>query len=129
MADFLVDSGILIQTFRRKDGRWELLRDLVSGGATLACSVVTLAELYAGMRSHERERTEELLAEFDHYEVTRDIARYAGSLKYEWTQKGHSLTLPDMLIAATAISTRRTLITGNRGHFPMPEIRIYSLEG
>jgi predicted nucleic acid-binding protein len=129
MSDFLVDSDILIQAFRRKQGRWELLRDLVSGGATLACSVVTLAELYAGMRPHERERTEELLAEFDHYEVTREIARYAGSLKNEWTQKGHLLTLPDMFIAATAISTKRTLITGNRKHFPMLDIRIHPLDG
>lgn len=128
MADFLIDTDILIQAIRRKQGRWELLHDLVASGGTLACSVVTLAELYAGMRAHEKERTDELIAEFDQFEVSREIARYAGLLKNEWAQKGYALTLPDMFIAATAIAHKRTLVSGNRKHFPMSEIRIYPIE-
>ena len=50
----------------------------------LGCSVITLREMYAGMRPHEKDRTEELLTQFEQYDVTAEIARAAGALKNEW---------------------------------------------
>ena len=82
-----------------------------------------MGELYAGMRPHEKARTEELLAGFERYEVTEEIARYAGLLKYEWQAKGFTFRLVDMAIAATAIAHELILVTENRKDFPMPELR------
>ena len=79
------------------------------------------------MRPHEKARTEELLAGFERYEVTEEIARYAGLLKNEWQAKGFTFTLVDMTIAATAIAHKLILVTENRKDFPMPELRLLDL--
>ena len=127
MAGYLVDTNVLIQAIRRKQGRWEFLRRLVEARGTLAVSVITVGELYAGMRPHEVERTEELLSGFDHYPVTVDLARHAGLLKNQWAAKGFCLTLANMIIAATAISRQLLLLTENRKDFPMPELHSIDL--
>src|SRR4051794_21015392 len=118
-AIYLVDTNILVHSVRQKKGRWELLEGLVRAGGSLACSVLTVGELYAGMKAHEKIRTEELLDGFERYEVTEELARYAGILKNEWAAKGFTFTLVDMMIAATAIVYKLTLITENRKDFPM----------
>ena len=127
MNSYLIDTNILVLAIRQRQNKWELLRGLVVTGATLSCSVITLGEIYAGMRPHERVRTEELFSVLDSHPVTVDVARLAGLLKNEWKVKGFTLSLPDTLIAATAIAHGLTLITDNRKNFPMPELQIHPL--
>ena len=126
-ASNLVHTNLLIPTTRQKKGRWELFQGLVEAGGSLACSVLTVGELYAGMKPHERARTEELLDGFERHEVTEEIARYAGLLKNEWTLKGFTFTLVDMMIVATAIAHNLTLITENRKDFPMAELKLHPI--
>jgi len=127
MAAYLVNTNILVLALRRKQGKWELLRGLVAAGATLGCSAITIGEVYAGMRPHERAATEALLAELDCYDVTIEIARSAGLLRNEWKAQGQTLAPDDTLIAATAIAHRLILLTNNRKDFPMPELNLYPL--
>ena len=87
-AFYLVDTNVLVQAIRMKKGRWEFLEGLVQAGGSLACSVLTEGELYAGMKPHEKVLTEALLDGFERYAVTEEIARYAGLLKNEWAAKG-----------------------------------------
>jgi predicted nucleic acid-binding protein len=119
---YLIDTNVLIHVIRRKKGRLELLQKLVEEGGGLSCSVITVGELYSGMKVHEKARTEELLRGFEEYPVNGDVARYAGKLKNEWALKGFMMTLPDMIIAATAILHRQILVTENRKDFPMAEL-------
>jgi predicted nucleic acid-binding protein len=44
-----------------------------------------------------------------------------------WRKKGHTLSLPDVTIAAVALTHGLTLLTDNRKDFPMPELALYSL--
>ena len=60
-VSYLIDTNILIHAIRQKKGRWEFLEGLVQAGGSLACSVMTVGELYAGMKPHEQARTQELL--------------------------------------------------------------------
>jgi predicted nucleic acid-binding protein len=128
-ASYLIDTNILVHAIRQKKGRWEFLERLVQAGGSLACSVLTVGELYAGMKAPEKARTEELLEGFERHEVTEEIARYAGLLKNEWAARGFTFTLVDMIIAATAIAHKLTLVTENRKDFPMPELTLHDLLG
>ena len=72
-------------------------------------------------------KTEQFLERLAYYEITRDIAKQAGLLKRDYSKQGHTLTLADTLIAAVCIENDLVLITDNRKHFPMPELRQYPL--
>ena len=123
----LIDTNILINAIRQKKGRLELLRDLVENGGALGCSVVTVGEIYAGMRSHEKTRTEDLLRGFEEFEVTGEIARQAGTLKNQAAAGGFILALPDMIIGATALVHKLVLVTENRKDFALPGLLLYNL--
>ena len=60
MAAHLLDSGILILALRGRQRVLQLLSDLAAEG-DLCISVVSRAEILAGMRTHEEVRTLELL--------------------------------------------------------------------
>ncbi len=124
MKQYLVDTDILIDFLRSKEKAQELLVDLLESGG-LCCSAITVAEIYAGMRSHEKEKTDELLDSLDILDVTREVAEKAGV--YKKTIKSQSLELADCLIAATAFISQATLVTGNIKHYPMADIEKVTL--
>ena len=79
--------------------------------------------------SSRHQEIEPFLSLLTWYAATPSIVRRGGQLRYVYARKGVALSLPDMLIAATALEHGLTLITGNRKHFPMPELSIYSTPG
>ena len=91
----------------------------------LATTAINLAEIHAGMRPGEEVRTEKFLEGLECYPITKVIARRAGKLKWEWSQKGRTMALDDMLIAATALEYGLTLMTDNQMDFPMRGITLY----
>jgi predicted nucleic acid-binding protein len=124
MAIFLLDTTVLIDAINRKRDRDRLLGSLLEQGNLLACCSINVTEVYAGMRPNELTATEALLRSLDFYEVTWDIARRAGELKFEWAKRGHTIALPDITIAAVALAHELTLVTDNRKDFPMPELKV-----
>jgi predicted nucleic acid-binding protein len=124
---YLLDTNVLVLAIRGRERGLRLLRELAGGGAKMGCSVITVGEIYAGMRPHEAGRTAELLEQLDTYPVTVEIARHAGAVKNEWKVKGYTLTLADALIAATAEAHGMVLVTDNRKDFPMAGLRIRDL--
>jgi len=79
------------------------------------------------MLPREAAATEEFMRSLKFYEVTWDVARLAGELKNHWSKKGHTLMLPDVTVAAVALSNGLTLLTDNRKHFPMRELELMAL--
>ena len=71
--------------------------------------------------------TEAFLRSLKFYEVTWEIAQLAGDLHNRWRKKGHTLSLPDVTIAAVALTHGLSLLTDNRKDFPMPELALYPL--
>jgi predicted nucleic acid-binding protein len=126
MTAYLVDSNVLIDALRGRSGSVSLMREL-GGTGSVACSVVTTAELLAGMRRNEAKATEDLLSGVRQYEVTVEIANLAGRLRNEGLAAGRSPSLLDMFIAATALIHGMVLVTYNRRHFPMPELKLYPI--
>jgi predicted nucleic acid-binding protein len=123
----LLDSSVIIDAINDRNGRAQLLEDLLEEGTLLACCSVSITEVHMGMRPHEAEKTEEFLASLEFYPVTPEIAKNAGSLYREHRQKGITLALPDLTIAAVAIANKLQLATDNAKDFPMRELRLYPL--
>ncbi len=125
--NILLDTSVLIDALNARAETRSFLQAHLRTGNTLACCAITIAEVYAGMRRHEAQATGEFLDALDYYETTRATARRAGDLKATWSRKGQTLSLPDALIAAVALEHGLTLATGNRKHFPMPELKLLPL--
>ena len=123
----LLDTSLLIDVLRRRNRRREALAALVRAHESLATTTLNVAELYAGMRAGEEAPTEALLDGLQCFDVTGSTARLGGKLKNQWSERGHTLSLADALIAAIAIEERCALLTDNRRHFPMPELQLFSL--
>ncbi|HEV8040398.1 MAG TPA: type II toxin-antitoxin system VapC family toxin [Bryobacteraceae bacterium] len=127
MAIYLLDTSVIIDALNGKRGRWQLLKALVESGETLACSAMTVMEIYAGLRPHESAMTQAFMDGLEHYTVDRELGRYAGLLKNEWAKQGRTLSAPDVVIAATALIHKLVLMTDNRKDFPMSQLALYPL--
>jgi predicted nucleic acid-binding protein len=127
MAIYLLDTSVILDVLNQKRGRWQLLAALVEAGDSLACSVVTLTEIYAGIRPKEIANTERFLDGLHHYGLDSQLARSAGLLKNDWAKKGRTLGIADLIIAATALAHNLVLMTDNRKDFAMTQLVVYPL--
>jgi predicted nucleic acid-binding protein len=123
----LLDTTVLIDAMRPRTGVPSRLSRLVLDGHLLATSTINTAEMYAGMRSGEERETATLFKGLHCYPVTEKIAELAGILKYQWATRGRTLSLIDMIVAATALEYDADLITSNRKDFPVHGLRFHSL--
>jgi predicted nucleic acid-binding protein len=123
----LLDTSVLIDVLRSRQGRRELLAQLARGGHNLATSALNVAEVFSGMRPEEQEQTRAFLEALDCYPLSRIAGQLAGTLKNKWARKGRTLTLADAIVAAIALEHSCTLMTDNRKDFPMPELKHYPL--
>ncbi len=119
MKNVLVDTDILIHFLRGNVKARDILSGLLED-ADLLCSVITVAEIHAGMKPHEREKTQELMESLTITEITAKIAEKAG--QYKRTIKSQTLELDDCFIAATAHEKNALLVTGNGKHYPMTDL-------
>ncbi len=119
MKTIIIDSDILINFLRGREKARKFLRSHVKE-ATISCSVITVAEISAGMRDLERERTMELIDSLHIIDINRTIAEKAG--EYKKNEKKQKLELDDCFIAASAFVHNAVLATGNGKHYPMTDI-------
>jgi predicted nucleic acid-binding protein len=118
MPEYLFDTTVLVDNFRGKSVVVPFVQPILDGTATVWFSVITEAELWAGIKSpYERVRYEALLSMMKRIPVTKTIARIAGELYGTYRHQG--LSLPDALIAATARVYKKTLLTRNIKHFEL----------
>jgi hypothetical protein len=123
----LLDTSVLIDALRSRRARRAWLAELVRNGHSLETSAWNVAEVYAGMRPEEEERTKVFLGALLCHPITASAGERAGRLKNQWAQRGRTLTLADTIVAAVAIEQKCVLVTDNRKDFPMPQVRLYDL--
>jgi len=123
MADYLLDTGILIRHLRNQPGYRELVGRLADEGQLYIASFTRL-EVVRGMRDHEREATFALLDALRTYPLDAETADQAGEMIRAWRKKGITISGPDAVIAASALRCRANLVTTNPKHFPMAELTV-----
>ena len=112
----IFDTDVLIDLLR---GRSEALAALDVDRPNLYVSVITVAELYQGVRDgSERINLDELIEDLIVLPITEDVARQGGLYRRDYRQS-HGSGLEDCLIGATANHYDLTLKTLNTRHFPM----------
>lgn len=124
---YLLDSSVIIDALNDRKGRRALLSKLAESDILLACSAVSVTELYIGIRESEEARTETFLRSFEFFPITWEVAKLAGDLFRQWRKKGQTLGLADVTIAAVALTHGLPLMTDNVKHFPMPELELLRL--
>ena len=126
MNNYLLDTNMLVLHLRGEHGVPTLL-DRWSQSHELYISVTTRVEILAGMRPAEESVTIHLLNSMNSLPVSQSIADRAGRLIYEQARRGHQVSFPDALIAATALEHDLTLVTTNARHFPMLDKQVTPL--
>lgn len=119
----IVDTDVLIDHLRGVAGARDLLLELLDRGGPPAVSVITVAEIEAGLREAERPVVEGLLDKLSVLPLDSEIARTGGRFRREHG-RSHGVLLPDALIAATVVNHGGILYTLNRKHYPMPELEV-----
>jgi predicted nucleic acid-binding protein len=127
MPRILLDSGPVIRYLRGRQRTVQLLRTL-SRSERLTISVITRAEINAGLNLKDRFVTQRTLGRFITLDVDREIADRAGEIMNTLRRRGVTLEVPDALIGATALLHQLTLLTYNRSDFEqIPGLSLYPL--
>ena len=121
MTRVLFDSDIIIDFLRGNKGARRVMSSIKDADLP-CCSVITVAEIRAGMREAEEEVTMSLLGSLDILSIDKNIAQLAGDLKRKTRQQ--QLELDDCFIAATAIEHQAILITHNSKHYPHKDLQL-----
>jgi predicted nucleic acid-binding protein len=124
MTEYLLDADVLIGYLRKYPDQVELLKTLARGGNELAVATITVVEIRLGMQPEEAKRTDALLQSLRTYDLDYKIARMTGDYIRDYRRRGMTLSIPDAVVAATAIANHLVLVTYNSAHYPMPEIRL-----
>lgn len=115
-TQLLIDTDVLIDYLR---GYPAAVSYVEARQERFLISVVTAAELYAGIREgEERARLEQFLLAFEIIPLDLRLAVQGGLYRRDY-RKSHGVRLADALIAATATQRQAPLVTLNRKHFPM----------
>ena len=118
---FLVDTDILIDYLR---GRPTAIRFVTDHADRVIVSVMSVAELHAGVRGQARDSEQLALANFLELfpivPVSAGIAKAGGLYRRDYAES-HGVGLADGVIAATAVSSDAALKTLNIKHYPMFE--------
>ncbi len=128
MAGYLLDTSVIVDVLNGKRERKPLLETLLRQGNTLGCCAINVAEVYAGMRPHEAQATQSLLKSLDYYEITWEIAKKAGEIKFQQARRGRTLSLADAMIAAVTVSNQLKLMTDNVRHYQIPGVNLFPLD-
>jgi predicted nucleic acid-binding protein len=127
MPNYLADTSLIVDLINDRNGRRAFARQLLQPGDTLSCCTINVIEVYSGMRPGEEKVTEAFFDRLLYYDITRDIAKEAGALRFRWRKRRQTLSLADTTIAAVALHHKLTLLTDNARHFPMPDLLSHPL--
>ena len=115
----VIDTDVLIWLLRGNEKVKEMFkRAIEETEGLLYITPVQIAEIHAGMRKKEREKTKKLLDSLLIIEIDREIGKLAGEFVKKYG-KSHSVKLADALIGAATIVRGMKLWTFNKKHYPM----------
>ncbi|WP_448591054.1 PIN domain-containing protein [Thermoflexus hugenholtzii] len=122
----LIDTDVAIDYLRGVSYARHLIVELWRNRRAYL-SVISVYELYIGMRSEEQAATKAFVNACQILNVDHRIAQAAADWYRRWRSRGLTLTTADCLIAGTALVHGLKIATRNTRHYPDPDLR-YDLE-
>jgi len=122
VAKYLLDSDIVIEWLRGTPRVVQWLETCEAAGEFLACTPVTVAEIYAGLRPHDDFVVGDLLRILHCVDLNARIGHKAGRYRQAFG-RSHGVEIADALIAAAAHVHGLTLCSLNLRHYPMTDVK------
>jgi len=122
----LVDTDIVIHLLRKNPAIVETFLRLLDNGTRFLLSPIVVAEIYAGAFPREHKAIDTLFDFFDRVDINHSEGEAAGRYAKQFSKSHTGISLEDYLIAASAKQHRCPLWTGNRKHYSMPQIDLFS---
>ena len=131
----LFDTSFLIDLVNGDEGARRKAEEVDAEVVFKAISTVTVHEYLRGvyytymnnnpLLTSKLRKVEAELARFEILPYTYAIAKTAAEIDASLTRRGQSISLPDIMLAATANYYRLTLVTRNTEHFKrVPNLKI-----
>jgi predicted nucleic acid-binding protein len=121
MSKVLIDTDVAIDFLRGDHQAKKLIEQLwMSNNACI--SLLSIYELYAGMRESELQYTENFISACQIQQLTHEIVKEAGHYYRFHRSHGLTLTSMDCMIYVTAKHNDYKLLTRNFKHYPDKEI-------
>ena len=126
MAQYLLDTNICISMFKDKYGVRQRLLEVSLKNCFV--SEITIAELFYGAeksgKAEHFKDVEQVMNLFGVIPIFPNLKLY-GELKAELEAKGLRIDEFDLLIGATSVCNKMTMVTANTKHFErIPHIRL-----
>lgn len=124
MADFLVESDVLIDFLKGDDVARVALQSAAEEGMVMVCAL-SAAEVMAASTPENREVTRKALITFVIVPVDGEVALIAG--KYRSDARGDNVELGDCVVAAMACQLGSVLLSGGRRNYPPGDFQVRKL--
>ena len=119
MAAVLLDTTVLIDLLRGRQGARNRLTALREAGDEAWTSAINVEEVARGLRPGEQEATRRLVDGLRVAPLGSREGWLAGEWRRQFAEHGVTLAQADCLVAAAAAAVNARLATGNVKHFPM----------
>lgn len=129
MTKVIIDTSVWVDYFKgRKSKIVEETRKLIVSNRAVLTGI-SLAELLIGTRDGvQRGLLIDALTALDYIEVNDTVWIKAGELGAELNQKGITVPLTDLLIAALSVQHKCEIFTADKHFNYIPELTIYKAE-
>ncbi len=122
----LLDTDIVIHLLKKQPEIVARFLELLEAKTEFLVSPVVVAEVYAGAFASEHGKIEAFFNLCVRISTDCDIGRTAGLYASHHRKAFQGISLEDYLLAATASAHRCPLWTGNRKHYPMSDIELFT---
>ncbi|MEI6817019.1 MAG: type II toxin-antitoxin system VapC family toxin [Bacteroidota bacterium] len=123
----LCDTNILFELLKGNEKvKWNLEK---IGDDSIAFSIITHAEAYAGCSKKDMNSLKSFFAKYQSFHINEEASKLFHGLIIS-NHSRHSKWIPDALIAATALSNNLEVFTLNRKDFDfIPGLKLYNPKG
>jgi hypothetical protein len=124
VAAVLLDTTVLIDLLRGRQGALSRLQALRAAGDLPHVCAINVEETVRGLRPREHVPARALFAGLRTVPLGTDEGWQAGEWRRRFASRGRTLAQADCLVAAAAHAVGGRLATGNPRDFPMRELAV-----